>query len=466
MTTFRRGLLVAALLAAAGTLGAQSLPKELSWAVGTFAGEGDWAGRLPQLLVRTWDKLGDHQVTEAETAALKQKFLDDTLRAYDQQESQARLALDLKRLAGTLPSTEPAATEKILADLDTKRAQARTGTVPGTLAPVLPLKPLWAPGRTGQAWTAVDRRDLATQSSALYLVTGTVRSLGPYLAAEIQLFSTVENRVLASWDDHFAPDEAAAKMAEASASFRRALLGRPWAALDVPASVPGTRIRVGAQWHDLPWSADDLTPGPLAVDLLVPGRSPVSETLGLQDGTRTVFTLPAADGPADRLVLETDPPGASVFLDSQYLGPSPQTVDRPLATSRVRAQAPGRATLTWEVGPATASPSRGTLTPPRDLPDVDRAKDRFYWTLAAFSASLTTSAFVGAWFDEQVKLTNAYVPFTATSPAAYDNYQAAASRTQAVRAGYAGSVVLTCGVFVWMMFALGDYLGAAQASLP
>jgi len=35
-----------------------------------------------------------------------------------------------------------------------------------------------------------------------------------------------------------------------------------------------------------------------------------------------------------------------------------------------------------------------------------------------------------------------------------------------VHGAYVGSVVLTTGLFVWMMFQLGDYLGAAQANLP
>jgi hypothetical protein len=467
MTTFKPGLLAAALCLAAGAVGAQTLPKELTWAVGTFAGDGEWTNRLPQLLVRSWDRLATHRLTDTEVSAIEKKFLDDTLRGYDQQESQALLALDLKKLAGTLPSTEPAATEKTLADLATKRRNAGSGTLVNGQPPAsLPLKPLWAPNRTGQSWTSVDRRELASQSQGLYLVTGSVRVLGPSLAVEIQLSSTIENRVLVSWEDHFAPDEAAAKMGEASAALRQTLLGRPWAGLDVRPAVPGSRIRVSGTWHDLPWTADDLDPGTLDIELLVPGRPASTQTVTLETNQRTVFTPAAVDETPDRLVLETDPPGASLFLDSQYLGPSPQTVDRPLATTRVRAQAPGMAALTWEVGPATASPSRGTLVAPRALPDVEAAKDKFYWTLAAFSFSLTSSAFVGAWFDEQVKLTNAYVPYTASSQTAWDNYQKAADRTQAVRVAYAGSIVLTSGVFVWMMFALGDYLGAAQASLP
>jgi hypothetical protein len=462
-----RSLLAAVLVFVAGVSGAQSLPKELTWAVGTFGGEGEWTNRLPQLLVRSWDRLPTHQLTDTEVSLLEQRFREETLRGYDRQESQARLALDLKKLSGSLGSTEPAATEKTLADLAAKRRAAEAGTLVGGQPPAtLPLKALWAPNRTGQGWTASERRDLGTQSQALYLVTGSVRALGPSLAVDIQLFSTIEDQVLVSWEEHFAPDEAADKMAEASAALRQSLLGRPWAGLDVPAAVPGTRIRVGGLWHDLPWTSDDLVPGDLTLDFLVPGRPATTQTLTLAANQRTVFTLPPADGTPDRLVLETDPPGASLFLDSQYLGPSPQTVDRPLATSRVRAQAPGMAPLTWEIGPGTVSPSHGTLVAPRALPNMDDAKDRFYWTLAAFSFSLTSSAFVGAWFDEQVKLTNAYVPYTSSSQAAWDNYQKAADRTQAVRAAYAGSIVLTSGVFVWMMFALGDYLGAAQASLP
>jgi len=299
------------------------------------------------------------------------------------------------------------------------------------------------------------------KSKALYVVTGSVRSVGGYLSVSIDLYSAVEKRVLSTWEGRFAPEEAPGEMARASDQFRTVLLGRPWAGLSVTSAVGGTQVWVGDQWHNLPWSNDDLVPGPLALKVRQPGRPEEVKTLELSPGAHLVLALADPAPSLDPIVLETDPPGAALYLDSRYLGPSPQTVDRPLTTTRVRAQSPGWATTAWEIGPQTVSPSHKTLEVPRPSPSVSDTKDRFYLSLAAFSFSLTTAAFTGAWQDEQVKLTNAYA-----ASGAITGYTLARDRYVLVTAGYAASVVLTSGVFVWMMFELGDYLGAAQASLP
>lgn len=451
-------------VAPAGT----TYPKDLSWALGEFEGEGDWRARLPLLLTRNWSTLPEHQLSEPERSELRSRVLKATLRLLDQQASQLILDLDKKRLVGPLPTTEPAATDLSLANLEKKKNEARgDGTLGDEVPKTLAFRAVWPPSRDKLPWNSSDGPTLVARASTLYAVTGSFRLVGGYLSVQVRLYSDLERRILSEWEGRFAADEAADRMAEASDHFREALLGRPWAGLVVTSDTE-TRVRVGESWHPLPWSSDDLEPGTVELTLQQAGRPNQTQTVVLENGKRTVLpwnTLPQA---SDRLVLETDPPGVSLYMDSRYLGPSPQTVDRPLATSRVRAQAPGWQTLAWEVGPATPSPSLGVLSPPREARSVPDAKDSFYLTLAAFSFSLTTSAFVGAWFDEQVQLTNAYATAYSANPTdqIFSQYTQAYNRAQAVRVGYAASVVLTSGVFVWMMFQLMDYLGTAQASLP
>ncbi len=437
-------------------------PQELKWALAEFQGEGDWTSRLPRLLIRGWDELPEHQLTEAETAVLRAKEKDDALRSLDQQETTLKVALDKKRLLGPLASTEPAATEKSLADLESKAARIRDGKEASDPPPVtLPLRSAWAKGQENRPWFAVDSHDLITKSGSVYAVTGAVRSVGGYLDVSVELYSNWEKRVLSDWTGHFAPEEAAEKMAEVSDQFHEFLLGRSWAGLSVTSTVSGTTVKVDNAWHQLPWWTDDLEPGTFELTVQKPGRPKEKLEVTLEGGHMTPLNLTEGSVSADKLVLETDPPGVSLFLDSQYLGPSPQTIDRPFTIARVRAQGKGWATLTWEVGPKTPSPSQRTLSPPAPLPSIPDAKDKFYFSLALFSFSLTSSAFLGAWTTEQVLLTNSYA--LSGSQTGYDS---AYSRYQLVHGAYVGSVVLTTGLFVWMMFQLGDYLGAAQANLP
>jgi hypothetical protein len=442
--------------------GSFSYPKTLIWAVAQFQGEGEWAVRLPLLLIRGWDTLPDHQLSASEQAALKTLWKDDALRSLDRQGSSLRLSLDKKKISGTLSITEPDSTAKSLADLGKKAAQTQGTPDPDTDPPkTLPWKPAWEKDQTNRPWVALDAHDLLTKSKAHYAFTGSVRTVGNYLDVSIQLYSALEEKVIVSWEGRFAPEEATDKMEEASQQFHGALLGRAWSGLAVDSDVAGTRIKVADHWHALPWQTDDLKPGTAILTIEKPGRAPETKTVDLIESSRQKIFLPAGPSPVRRLVLETDPPGALLYLDSTYLGPSPQTIDQPLAVSRVRAESAGWATLAWEIGPETGSPSRRTLSRPEPLPSVPDAKDKFYFSLALFSISLTSTAFAGAWTTEQVELTNAYA-------AAGDQtgYDLAYSRYQMVSTGYAVGVVLTSGLFVWMMFELGDYLAAAQAGLP
>lgn len=461
MTTSRIWFL-AVLLLAAGMAEAQTQPKDLPWAVAELAGGGDWAVRLPQLLVRGWTSLPAHRVTDAEKTALRQRFLDETLASLDKQTSRLLLDLDRKRLAGALPSSEPEATMKALAALAVQRNQALAGETAGAAPPeTLAFRPVWSPGRDNLPWAAAARPVLLSRSKALYLIDGSVRMVGTYLSVKLELYSDVEKRVLASWEGQFAPDEAPEKAAEAADRFRSSLLGRPWSGLVLSSATAGSQVHLHNRWHHLPWSSDELTPGPLNLRVRSPGRPEETVSVVLEPEVRHTVALESNFPSADPIVLETEPPGVPLYLDSRYLGLSPQTVDRPFSLTRVRAQPVGGSETAWEIGPTTISPSRMVLRPPQALRSVPEAKDGFYFSLAAFSFSLTASAFAGAWVDEQVKLTNAYATAGAVA-----GYTAALNRYRLASTGYAASVVLTSAVFVWMMFELGDYLDAAQASLP
>lgn len=438
-----------------------SFPKELLWALGEFQGDPDWGARLALLVARGWQNLPNHQLTEVEKGVLRTQFLEDTLKGLDQQRSKLLLDLDRRRLLGPLPATEPAATLKSVSDLDDQLLAAQGGVAANDPPGSLPLRAVWPRDRDNLPWGVNDGPGLAAQASASYAITGTVRLVGVYLSVTASLYSRLEQRVLDTWEGRFAPDEAADRMAEAADHLREALLGRPWSGLILTGKTPGIRVKVADRWHPLPWSSDELLPGPLTLVVSQPGKPDASRTVDLPVDGRLPLTWDEASGPVDKIVLKTEPPGVALYLDSQYIGPSPQTVDRPRATTRVRAQAPGWETAAWEIGPDTPSPSLKVLVAPHGPPAVQATKDNFYFTLALFSVSLTTTAFVGAWATEQLQLADAY--YTVGNQAGVDT---AYSRYELVTGGYVAGVVLTSGIFVWMMVQLGDYLAATQATLP
>lgn len=457
MTT-SRALLVLVLVAFLGSAGAvaQSKSEGLTWAITEFSGPQDWSGRLPLLLTAALGDLEAHELSEVEAGIRRSRALDKERASLEAQASRLQLELDRKRLAGTLPTTEPAATQKALADLKAKLDQ------PGAAFQdqrALPLSPVWAPGRPGLPWVLDNAPLVAARSGATYVITGEVRPVGPAFGVRVAVYSGWEARSLAQWQGFFQPDEAAEAMALAADALRATLLGRDWARLSMsgPSAV---RVRVAGSWHPLPWSSTLLKPGDIEVVVRRPSRPDEVKLVTLESLQSTALDFEAEPVMAD-LVLETNPPGALLYLDSRYLGPSPQVVERPQSVTRVRVETLDAGTQAWEIGPHTATPFVMNLGPPVVKADVPRAKDEFYWSLAAFSVSLTSTAFAGAWNGEQAQLANAYA-----AAGNLRGYDAALDKYYLTGTLYVSGFVLTSGLFVWMMFELGEYLAAAQASLP
>lgn len=457
MTTSRTllTLVLVAFLGGAGAM-AQSKPEGLTWAIGEFSGPADWSGRLPLLFTAALGDLEAHRLSEVEAQVRRSRTLDKERSALEAQASRLQLELDRKRLAGPLPTTEPAATQKTLADLKAKLDQR--GAAFQDLR-TLPLSPVWAPGRPGLPWAQDGAPLVAARSGATYVITGEVRPVGPAFGVRVAVYSEWEGRSLAQWQGFFQPDEAGEAMALAADALRATLLGRDWARLAIrgPSAV---RVRVGDTWSPLPWTSTLLEPGDHEVVVRRPSQPDEVRVVTLESLQSTVLDLEAAPVVAD-LVLETNPPGALLYLDSRYLGPSPQVVERPQSITRVRVETLDAGTQAWEIGPHTASPFVMNLGPPAVKPDVPRAKDEFYWSLAAFSVSLTSTAFAGAWNGEQAQLANAYA-----AAGNLRGYDAALDKYYLTGTVYVSGFVLTSGLFVWMMFELGEYLAAAQASLP
>jgi hypothetical protein len=477
MTTSRLGALAVFLVAAgawaadtpsstatstaASTATSAVLPKELTWSVTQLDGDSDWAVRLPLMVAAGLEAVPDHRVSAAESAVLRQKALDDAVATLVKQQAAAQLTLDKKRLVGPLSKTDEDAAATARTDLAAKVAQARGGKVQGVDPPeTLTVRLVW-PGADQQPWPEAQGADAARKSQAAYAVSGSVLVVGPAVSVHLEVYSAWESRVLASWDGVFAPDEVGPRMADAVGVFRTVLRGRPWAAVSVAGTAPGTRVKVNGTWSPVPWTSSLMDPGALNLVVGRPGAPDEARTVTLTEGQTTMVDTDGPAPPPETLVLETSPSGALLYVDSRYLGPSPQTIDRPRSRTRVRAEVAGGGSFSWEIGPTTPSPSVMDVSRPPVARDVEAAKDRFYWSLAAFSGLLTSTAFLSAWSSEQVSLANAYAANGSVS-----GYNTAVDRYRLVTGAYGTGVVLTSGVFVWMMFELGDYLAAAQASLP
>ena len=461
---------MAACLALSQAVGAQTVPALTTpataapatpWniAVGQLRGKGLAALQIPRVLFGLLQSIDTHTLKEDERQALNDKSWMANLTALRQQISQQRLDLDRKLLSGTLTAQQISA---LKVSLQQAQLNLETAKKPGLDSIDLerPLVWVWPKGKGGQPWSWSSRDSFALDSNAQYLISGEVHDVGDYLDVTLWLYSVISNQVLADWHGQMAHDEVQAQIISAADRFREYLWGRPWSSLT--ALGPSVaHFTIDGVVHALPWQDDELSPGTHHVKFDVPGLSSADQTIELKAGEHRVLSAPSIPSTAPKILVDSDPQGAFVYADSQFLGPAPQEILRPKGTVRVRVQSVGWETSSVDLNPSTPDKIVVHLEKPYKRPSVASRKDSFYWSLAVFSASLTSTAFLGAWSAEQVQLTNAYVLNGSVGGA-----EVAYARYQEVTALYATGVVLTSAVFVWMMFELADYLDTAQTTLP
>ncbi len=480
MTTFRVGHrhgLTAILLALASSVVAfaapatpgGTVPTAWTWAYAEFevdtSGPADtpWRTALPQLLVKEWDHLPSHAISDAERQAWL--AVDQETRRRELARQRDQKALDLSRLVlqPVLPTGEPAASEKALAALDAQLA-GLDAAPPGGLADSLPFQLIAPSSRPGLPSAASAPAALERESHAFFLVTGTLKLVAGYLNVTVSLTSTLEHRVLAHWNAVFAPDEAPEQMLLARRALQEALLGRPWAAVDFRDELEGTVVSLeGEGRKTLPWIGEFLVPGDHKMTVFRPGLPPEERVVTLTAGQTNTLSLASDTTAAARqmLRLTSEPPGATVTADSRALGITPLELPRPLAVTRVKLRLDGYAPQVIEVQPTTVENLNVVLLPPQLPPDTVAARDRFYVTVTALTASLAATVFLKDAADQAYRLATAYSSGTQAG-----NFTAAVGQYQLFWYTSQAGLALTTGVFVWMMFSLGDFLAAAQTPLP
>jgi len=179
----------------------------------------------------------------------------------------------------------------------------------------------------------------------------------------------------------------------------------------------------------------------------------------LEDGKVTTLNLEAPADQVQTLDIETQPEGAGLWLDSRWLGVSPLTISRPLSLSRLKVKLDGFETSCWNSAPLPARID-WTLGLPTTPPDSGAAATGSIWR-SRRSRFADGTILTKDFSDQQVRLVTAYSAGTSV-----DNYNAAVDRFWLLWYGSQAGLALTTGVFVWMMFTLGDYLTAAQTPLP
>ena len=282
------------------------------------------------------------------------------------------------------------------------------------------------------------------------MITGALEEVEGVLFMELHAVDSNLDRRVLSYRDVVRREEVAAAVEELQRRLAQLLIGEPWGTLTVqptPAQsavyVDGVFAGVGAT--EVPYQ----TLGAHRIRVTAAGHEPLERTVALAGGGLTLAPAlePLTSPP---VTIVSAPPGATLYLDSRYLGVTPLQVTAGERPARVLLRLPGYRDVALILRPAGATPLQVDLVPD----DYDLAqrqqqqRDRFYGHFGAAVLSLA----------------GPLILFTAAGEAeqrAAAGGSAGPNHGLLVGGGIA-TLILTGALLVRAGAALGDYLAAAD----
>ena len=212
------------------------------------------------------------------------------------------------------------------------------------------------------------------------LITGGLEEVDGVLFMQIRALDGNLDRQVLSFRDVVRGERLDDTLAEVERQLAELLLGEPWGTLRVAPTPAQSAVYVdgvfaGLGVIELPYQVL----GPHTVRVTAPGHEPLERTVTLASSGSTL--APALEPLASRPVtVVSEPPGATLYLDSRYLGITPLQVAASERPARVLVRLEGYRDAALVLRSDSASPLRvGLVRDEYDLAQFQQEqRDRFY----------------------------------------------------------------------------------------
>ena len=212
------------------------------------------------------------------------------------------------------------------------------------------------------------------------LITGELEEVEGVLFMQIRALDGNLDRQVLSFRDVVRGERLDDTLAEVERQLAELLLGEPWGTLRVAPTPAQSAVYVdgvfaGLGVIELPYQVL----GPHTVRVTAPGHEPLERTVTLAASGATL--APALEPLASRPVtVVSEPPGATLYLDSRYLGITPLQVAASERPARVLVRLEGYRDAALVLRSDSASPLRvGLVRDEYDLAQFQQEqRDRFY----------------------------------------------------------------------------------------
>ncbi|MFW5826271.1 MAG: PEGA domain-containing protein [bacterium] len=353
---------------------------------------------FPRLLLEHLDRIDRHELSDEEIVAYASRQLAS---AAASAAAELRGAVDARDrlLFSTTDDEEQRVQARAAADERVSDARALLEAIRGTGAASIPTessRPLdfWDGHAEGRLLAEVDEEsvaDLAEEEDLDLVLWGEVEEIEGYLAIDVIAFHRFLETNTPAGGTIARPEEVGLDARPVARETAGILLGRPYASLEVVASVDDAAVFVDGQLLGYGRvSAPFLEPGEHGVRVVADGYVPVERAVTLETGERVVETVDLETGVERVVRIQSSPAGADVYADSVWVGRTPLEHRFPPEPTIVRLRREGHLESRFVVD--TASPpviNRALLSDSIDWSEeLVSERDDFYQALTWFVVSV------------------------------------------------------------------------------
>ncbi len=256
---------------------------------------------------------------------------------------------------------------------------------------------------------------------------------------------------------------------KAAGELRTVILGRSWTELAVKTRLQEGRISIDGMPMGVGYvRARNLRPGFVTLTVKKEGYQESRQQLYLSAFSFREVLVDLPVGDSQTLFVASVPPGADVYEGALWMGQTPLNIPRPDDGSWIRVSK--EEFMPFIVSSSKIKGNALTVKLSSDIFDrglhLKKTKRKFYRSLGWFTVSLAFPVILSGIYQNFRDSYNANVALydNTGSRKAYDDALQARKLGNACFYGYWGSVALSSGLFINLMFRLGSYIKAANES--
>jgi hypothetical protein len=286
------------------------------------------------------------------------------------------------------------------------------------------------------------------------LVWGEIEEVQEYVFVKLHVFNTLLKKEVYQYETAGSIVDIQDSLGEAVYGIATQALGREWTSLTVIPEPPESFVIVNGNF---------MGTGKVSMKFLKPGMTTVKVTApGYLDEQRSLF-LHAREKNSENFNLLpmkttlvsvfTDPQGADVYLDSQWFGKTPLTLDLIPPEQRLLIKKEGFRDVSLRLDDEAPASLNFTLRK-QILDEVvwqERKRDAFYTTLGMFAISLPLPIFLYGYAVDSAIAANRAVPGS-------DDFAEHFRRMEITYGAYFATLFVSVTLFVRMFVTLAEYI--------